>query len=323
MGTIFTLIQLSVPSEMNPFVPEFFFPAPTDADSFSQSETESSSLDFGFDLKDSSPFAMGSSSRLFSDLPPAEFSPNTVPAPHPPTPPRPPSHRPKAASRGPPIPSARPMPAFPAPFLVGKLNPSAMEQFQPHPRLNPPKPWTSPTNSAMRSDQLFAEMCRNPNTILNPAALCFIPVIFWPNRDFAFGDLVYDFFQRKNSVNCRFLHKLYNALRISTISPTWAELVGVQWQAPFVIRVNKGQFARLLGIQTIDGGLFHQQGNFRTHGFAELNREQVLTYVPNLDLSQVDFDDVRLLVHEQGIFVKNCTERQLQEMQARMNGRHH
>jgi hypothetical protein len=107
----------------------------------------------------------------------------------------------------------------------------------------------------------------------------------------------------------------------STISPSWSELVGVQWAAPFVIRVNKGQFARLLGLQTIEGGLFHQQGNFRTHGFVELNREQVTAYCPALDLAQIDFDDVRLLIHQPGIFVKNCTEQQLRELQDRMNER--
>jgi hypothetical protein len=95
----------------------------------------------------------------------------------------------------------------------------------------------------------------------------------------------------------------------------WAEMVGVIWELPFIIRVNKGQFARLLGLQAVDGSLFHQQGNFRTHGFLELNREQVRAYCPNIDLSQVDFDEVRLLIHQPGIFVKTCTEQQLQQMQ--------
>jgi hypothetical protein len=296
-------------------------------DPMNQSEPESSGFDFTFDLKDSS-FSDSTTDfpvpdlptldetspwRVFSaDVSPLDVNARTAP---PPRAPRLPLPRRGASTRGP-IPVPCTIPALrAAPFLIGKVHLSAMETFQPHTRSRAAKPWTSATQSAIRSDQLFAEVCRNANATLNPAALGFIPVFFWPNREFAFSDLVYDFFQRKNNVNCRFLHKLYNALRISTISVTWAELVGVQWQAPFVIRVNKGQFARLLGIQTIEGSLFHQQGNFRTHGFVELNREQAKTYCPNMDISQIDFDDVRLLIHQPGIFVRNCTEQQLQDMQ--------
>jgi hypothetical protein len=162
---------------------------------------------------------------------------------------------------------------------------------------------------------MFHDICRNPSVVLNPVSLGFIPVLFWPNRNVTFGDLVYDFFQRKSNVNSRFLHKLYNALRISTLSPVWAELVGVQWEARFVIRVNKGQLARLLGIKAVEGSLFHQQGNFTTHGFVALNAEQAQMYCPNVNLATVDFDNVRLMVHQPGIFVSTCTEQQLMPIQ--------
>jgi hypothetical protein len=206
----------------------------------------------------------------------------------------------------------------PAPVFIGKIEIAAMEKFQTHSRARAPEPWQSATESAMRSDQMFADVSHNANVTLNPAALGFIPVYFWPNKEFQFGDLVCDFFQRKNNVNSRFLHKLYNALRISTLSQTWAELVGVSWAAPFVIRVTKGQFARLLGLKAVDGSLFHQQGNFTTHGFVELNRDQAMMYCGGVDLSTVDFDNVRLLVHQPGIFVNTCTEQQIAAVQARM-----
>jgi hypothetical protein len=193
-----------------------------------------------------------------------------------------------------------------------------MEKFQSKVRPRPVAPWVSSTESAIRSDQAFSDVSQNSTITLNPVSLGFIPVYFWPNKDIPFGDLVYDFFQRKNNVNARFLHKLYNALRISTVSPAWAELVGVEWEAPFVVRVNKGQFARLLGIKAVEGSLFHQQGNFSTHGFVELNREQVQMYCPNIDLDTVDFDNVRLLVHQPGVFVSNCGEQQLMAIHAQM-----
>jgi hypothetical protein len=294
----------------------FPWDVPQDDDPFAPVEADSDHI-FDFSLSDSTPDLPLPELRPFTPISatasPIDFAPRTAP----PQRPMRPMPLPRAPHTGP-YPAPPPM-LRAAPFLVGKLELAAMDQFRPHPRVRPAKPWTSATPSAMRSDQLFAEVCQNPSATLNPASLGFIPVFFWPHREYSFADLVYDFFQRKNNVNGRFLHKLYNALRISTLSGTWAELVGVQWAAPFVIKVNKGQFARLLGLQTIEGGLFHQQGNFRTHGFVELNREQVTAYCPTLDISQVDFDDVRLLIHQPGIFVKNCTEQQLKEMQDKMN----
>lgn len=203
-----------------------------------------------------------------------------------------------------------PMP-MKAPMLIAKIDLAAMEKFQARTRRRNVVPWTSATESAIRSDQLFNDLIRNPAATLNPARLGFIPSFFWPDRDIPFVDLVYDFFQRKNNVNCRFIHKLYDALRMATVSAVYAELAGVQWVSPNVIRVAKGQFARLLGIKSIDGSLFHQQGNFTTQGFVELNREQAAMYCPNFDVSQVDFDDVRLIIHQPGIFTSTATEQQL------------
>ena len=201
--------------------------------------------------------------------------------------------------------------AMAPPLLIGKIELAAMEKFQARPKRRKIVPWMSATESAIRSDQLFNDLIMNPAATLNPARLGFIPSFFWPDRDIPFVDLVYDFFQRKNNVNCRFIHKLYDALKMSTVSAVYAELAGVRWVSPNVICVCKGQFARLLGIKSIDGSLFHQQGNFTTHGFVELNREQAARYCRDLDLSQVDFDDVRLIIHQPGYFTSTTTEQQL------------
>ena len=147
------------------------------------------------------------------------------------------------------------------PFF-GKIELSAMDQFKPRTSHGKINQWNSSTPQAARTDQLFNDICLNSAATLNPVTLGFIPSHFWPNKDYSFADIVFDFFQRKNNTNCRFLHKLYNALKISQISPTYSELAGVQWITPNVIKVSKGQFARLLGIKSIDGSLFHQQGNF-------------------------------------------------------------
>lgn len=42
------------------------------------------------------------------------------------------------------------------------------------------------------------------------------------------------------------------------------------WVKDTVFKVDKCVFGRLLGIKSYDGGLFHSQGNFPSHGFREL-----------------------------------------------------
>ncbi|OHT02187.1 hypothetical protein TRFO_30811 [Tritrichomonas foetus] len=158
------------------------------------------------------------------------------------------------------------------------------------------------------ADSEFLSVCKDPDIKFNPHKLGFIPQKFWPDRDYTFGELVTDFFQRKNNANSRFYHKLYNALKISENDPFYAEYLGIEWITEKVLKVDKKKFARLLGIKTIDGSLFHQQGNFPSHGFFELGTNDALSYVSQSDLEDVDYENVRLLVHQAGVFVRGCTE---------------
>jgi hypothetical protein len=85
----------------------------------------------------------------------------------------------------------------------------------------------------------------------------------------------------------RFLHKLFNALKISEVRPSLYPFVGVQWVTDTILKVDKARFARLLGTKCIDGALFHQQGNFPSHGFAELRIEEARAAIPRELLSDV------------------------------------
>jgi hypothetical protein len=154
----------------------------------------------------------------------------------------------------------------------------------------------------------FSRICTDPSVKLNPRRLGFIPSHFWQGRDLTFGELVTDFFQRKNNSNSRFSHKLYNALKISESSPTLAAFVGIGWVSDRILKVDKKAFARLLGIKTIDGSLFHQQGNFPSHGFVEVKSDEAVGKVPKSVLDTVDYDDVRLLTHQPGVFTQQSTE---------------
>jgi hypothetical protein len=123
-----------------------------------------------------------------------------------------------------------------------------------------------------------------------------------------FGDLVTDFFQRKNNVNCRFPHKLYNALKMTRADPFFFQFLGVAWICDSVMKVDKLVFAQLLGIKSVDGALFHLQGNFPSHGFVELTHKQARLIVPPEMLRGVDYERVRLMMHQDRVFVRDATE---------------
>lgn len=154
----------------------------------------------------------------------------------------------------------------------------------------------------------FETVCADKALTFNPKKLGFIPSKFWEDKEMTFGELVTNFFRRKSNSNNRFYHKLYNALKISEDDPFYSEYVGVEWANPKVIKVDKKKFARLLGIKSIDGSLFHHQGNFPSHGFVELTTQNVAEYFPNQKIDNIDFDNVRLLIHQAGVFIQGCTE---------------
>lgn len=92
------------------------------------------------------------------------------------------------------------------------------------------------------------------------------------------------------------------------MDPFYIEFLGVEWLTDKILKVDKKVFARLLGIRTIDGSLFHQQGNFPSHGFFELSSQNASLYLSESDLEGVDFDNIRLLIHQPRIFVRGCRE---------------
>jgi len=171
------------------------------------------------------------------------------------------------------------------------------------PPISPPEPGSN--------DEAFYNLCNDREFTINPRRLGFIPSSFWPDQEFVFGDVVVDFFQRKNNANCRFSHKLFNAIQISKLVPNMLQYTGVEWVGPLVLKVNKKQFARLLGIHSIDGSLFHQQGNFTTHGFNEVGGEEAKSLIGEEAFTAMDFETVRLLIHQQKIFIRDCTEEDL------------
>jgi hypothetical protein len=195
--------------------------------------------------------------------------------------------------------------------LPVKQTPRVFSSQSPHPR--PVFPKAVPPDVGL-SNYTFDFACRDANLHFNARALGFLPEAVWPDEETTFGDVVYRFFQRKNNANCRFSHKLFNALKLAELNQVYSELTGLYWLNDIILRVDKRSFARLLGIQSVEGALFHQQGNFPSHGFFEIgsgDREQYCP--PDLDLTGVDFHNVRLLFHTENQFRRGCTGHDIEQ----------
>lgn len=165
----------------------------------------------------------------------------------------------------------------------------------------------------------FEKMCMDPTVTINPRALQFIPTAAWASDNMSFGLLVSTFFRKRNSMHCKFPYKLYNALKMTQFCPEFIPHVGVEWVTDSVFRVHRVVFARLLGVRTVEGGLFHQQGNFPSHGFIELPFDQSDRISRECGFGPADLSQVRFMTHTSGEFVRQSTEDDLEK--CRWNGR--
>lgn len=160
----------------------------------------------------------------------------------------------------------------------------------------------------------FEAACADPKFTINPAFLGFVPHDAWKDEPMPFGMLVMSFFRKRNSMHCKFPFKLYNALRLTDKLPSFFRYVGIRWITETVFMVDKHVFAKLLGVRTIDGSLFHQQGNFPSHGFVELNYLEAAEVAASGGLGEMDLSTVRLLKHGTGGFTRHCSETDLHQI---------
>ena len=109
-------------------------------------------------------------------------------------------------------------------------------------------------------------------------------------------------------MHCKFPIKLYNALKITECRPDLLPYVGVEWITDTVFRVHRDEFARLIGVRAIDGGLFHQQGNFPSHGFRELTFAESNEISLQYGLGRPDLSKVRFIKHSSPQFNRYCSQ---------------
>jgi hypothetical protein len=189
------------------------------------------------------------------------------------------------------------------------LNPPGLIPSAPvQPPRNPPA-FLSAGDSAT-----FEEVCRNPSVTVHPRQLGFIPSSAWPDVALPFGVLVVTFFQKRNSRHCKFPYKIFNALRLTEMRPELFRFVGIRWVTSEIIVVEKFVFAKLLGVRSVDGSLFHQQGNFPSHGFVELSFQEAQEVAAANGEGEVDSHTMRFLRPRSAAFVRDRGEDVIHEL---------
>jgi hypothetical protein len=145
----------------------------------------------------------------------------------------------------------------------------------------------------------------DPNkSMLRPVDLEFLPKSEWTPSQLSLWDLRQMYFTRRNGLARRFEYKLYNALAITNAFPEAYEFVGAIWVTDRIMKIHARAFAGLLGIHTVQGGLFHKQGNFSRHGLDHLFKITVPEIGKMAECAEVDDYQIRLYTDAQGRFVR-------------------
>ena len=99
---------------------------------------------------------------------------------------------------------------------------------------------------------------------------------------------------------------------MTTYFPNIIPIIGVEWISDYILLVHKNEFARLLGVRTIEGCLFHKQGNFSAYGFVSPSPEEAIEVMGEEAYKHFDYVSGKLLVHKDRLFHKNCTEKEIE-----------
>jgi hypothetical protein len=132
------------------------------------------------------------------------------------------------------------------------------------------------------------------DAILRLVDLGFLPKAEWTPDQVSLRDLRQMYFTRRNGIARQFEYKLDNALAIASAFPAAYEFVGATWVSDRLMKINAHGFAGLLGIRTVQGGLFHKQGNFSRHGLHHVFKMGGAELAKMPECAEVDDYQVRL-----------------------------
>lgn len=167
--------------------------------------------------------------------------------------------------------------------------------------------------NAMQDPKQSQQMIPIAPFSINPKELNFYPTSRWETSpEVNLNLLISDYFRARSSKKLRFEHKLWNALQITKAYPDLVSIIGVIWVNEKVIKVYRDIFGRLLEITRATAALFNIQGSFSSHGFEQINDDQV-DNAANLQelLEDVDNSKIRLYFHKAGLFTQLSTENQV------------
>ena len=170
------------------------------------------------------------------------------------------------------------------------------------------------TTTENKEEQDMFDLCfSNQSFVFEPKKLGLIPEVFWKGDVITFSSLVSNFFRRKNNPKCRFHHKLYNALKLTSTYPNIVPILGVEWISEYIILVHKKEFAKLLGVRTVEGCLFHKQGNFPAYGFVSPSPQDLVPILGENMRRSFDYVNCKLYIHKDKKFHKGCTEKDIED----------
>ncbi|OHT11561.1 hypothetical protein TRFO_18916 [Tritrichomonas foetus] len=166
-------------------------------------------------------------------------------------------------------------------------------------------------------DMTFEEAYSNDTLYLMPTALKLLPEKYWESqpKTLTFKQLVDDYFKQTRNNNATFMLKLYNLLMITSNVPMLEKAIGIKWVSPRVIEVSRLGLVNIFKVResTVDGAMFHRQGNFSTHQFVEIGEVNYKKYefyeYPNIEKIP---GDTKFFIHEPRVFTHRImTEHEL------------
>lgn len=163
----------------------------------------------------------------------------------------------------------------------------------------------------------FEDVYNDSTCILNPMELHLLPEKYWSQQPstMTFAQIVNTYFKQNRTQNSTFMLKLYNLLLISIQCPILEKALGARWLNDNVIDISRSGLINIFNVRenTVDGSMFHRQGNFSTHKFIEINESnfQQLGFYEYPKMPRIQ-GDTKFFIHEPHVFTRRpMTEAEL------------
>ena len=201
------------------------------------------------------------------------------------------------------------------------IQPQAMMQFdEPNMQISSFNDENMNYQSIPEQMPTFEDVYNDETCIINPTAIHLLPEKYWSQQPptLTFAQIVNSYFKQNRTQNSTFMLKLYNLLLISINYPILENALGVRWANDNVIEISRSGLVNIFNLRenTVDGSMFHRQGNFPTHKFIEINESNFQQFgfyeYPKMPRIQ---GDTKFFMHEPHIFTRRpMTEAELKSI---------